>query len=211
MASLHATKWLAYTRPDIAYSTKELARDLAAPTELSNKRIKHLPRYLQGTKHYKFITQPTTTLNSDTNNCLGLEIYVDADWAGCPTTRKSTPGFNIKLLNTTIAFGSAQQNYAICTGANEGLHLRSFLLETNICATINIRIHTDSAAGKSTTRFKQTSKTHRPQVPLHTRPHQEQRYQNSKDQHTSQQCRHLNKVHYKDTLTILVQSLSMSV
>ena len=63
-------QWLAYTRPDIAYSTKELARDLAAPTELSNKRVKHLLRYLEGTKHYKFIIQPTTTLNSDTNNCL---------------------------------------------------------------------------------------------------------------------------------------------
>ena len=26
--------------------------------------------------------------STDTNNCLGLEIYVDADWAGCPTARK---------------------------------------------------------------------------------------------------------------------------
>ena len=44
-------QWLAYTRPDIAYSTKELARDLTAPTELSQKRAKHLLRYLHGTKH----------------------------------------------------------------------------------------------------------------------------------------------------------------
>ena len=73
-------QWLAYTRPDIAYSTKEFARDLTAPTELSNKRVKHLLRYLQGTKHDKFIIQPTTTLNSDTNNCLDLEIYVDANY-----------------------------------------------------------------------------------------------------------------------------------
>ena len=38
-------QWLAYTRPDIAYSTKELARDLTAPTEFSQKRVKHLLRY----------------------------------------------------------------------------------------------------------------------------------------------------------------------
>ena len=37
-------QWLAYTRPDIAYSTKEMARDLTAPTELSQKRVKHLLR-----------------------------------------------------------------------------------------------------------------------------------------------------------------------
>ena len=37
-------QWVAYTRPDIAYSTKELARDLTAPTELSQKSLKHLLR-----------------------------------------------------------------------------------------------------------------------------------------------------------------------
>ena len=44
-------QWLASTRPDIAHAAKELARDLTAPTELSQKRVKHLPRYLHGTKH----------------------------------------------------------------------------------------------------------------------------------------------------------------
>ena len=35
-------QWLAYTRPDIAHSTKELARGLTAATELSQKRVNHL-------------------------------------------------------------------------------------------------------------------------------------------------------------------------
>ena len=153
-------QWVAYTRPDIAYSTKELARDLTAPTELSQKRVKHLLRYLHGTKHYKFTIKTTTTLRANTNNTLDLDVHVDADWAGCPTTRKSTSGFNIHFLGTTVAFGSRTQAtialssaepelYAICTGVSEGLHLRNFLLETNICSKLNLRDHTDSTAGKS--------------------------------------------------------------
>ena len=74
-------QWLAYTRPDIAYSTKELARDLTAPTEVSHKRVKHLLRYLHGTKHYKLTIEPTTTLRANTNNILNLDVHVDADWA----------------------------------------------------------------------------------------------------------------------------------
>ena len=93
-------QWLAHTRPDIAYSTKELARDLTAPREL----FKHLLRYLHGAKRHKFTIEPTTTtLRANTNNILDLDVHVDADWAGCPTTRKSTSGLNIIFLGTTVA------------------------------------------------------------------------------------------------------------
>ena len=47
-------QWLVYTRPDLAYATKELARALNKPTAQDWKRMKHVVRYLQGTKHYKF-------------------------------------------------------------------------------------------------------------------------------------------------------------
>ena len=101
-------QWLAYTRPDIAYATKELARDLTAPTELSQKRVKHLLRYLHGNKHYKFTMVPTTTLRANTNNILDLDVRVDAVWAGCPTTRKPTSGVNIISLETPVAFGKKE-------------------------------------------------------------------------------------------------------
>ena len=114
-------------------------------------------------------TTTTTTLRANTNNILDLDAHVDADWAGCPTTKKSTSGFNIIFLGTTVAFGSRTQAtialssaesevYAICTEVNEGLHLRNFLLETNICSKLNLRIHTDSTAGKSIATRQGTSK-----------------------------------------------------
>ena len=77
--------------------------------------------------------------------------------------------FNIIFVGTTVAFGSRTQAtialssaeselYAIYTGVNEGLHLRNFLLETNICSKLNLRIHTDSTAGKSIATRQGTSK-----------------------------------------------------
>ena len=39
-------QWLTYTRPDISFATKELARDLQQPTQQSLRKVKHLLRYL---------------------------------------------------------------------------------------------------------------------------------------------------------------------
>ena len=47
-------QWLVYTRPDLAYATKELARSLNKLTTQDWKRVKHLVRYLQGTQQYNF-------------------------------------------------------------------------------------------------------------------------------------------------------------
>ena len=45
-----------------------------------------------------------------------------------------------------MALSSAESElYAICAGVNEGLHVRNFLLDSNICSKLNLRIHTDSA------------------------------------------------------------------
>ena len=54
-------QWLTYTRPDISFATKELARDLQQPTQQSLRKVKHLLRYLRGTQHYKMILRTTHT------------------------------------------------------------------------------------------------------------------------------------------------------
>ena len=161
-------QWLSFTRPDISYSTKELARGLHQPTEADWKKAKHLLRYLRGTGNYTQQLRPTTTLNTS-KAVLDMDIHVDADWAGCPSTRKSTTGFVIYILGTPVSFGSRTQAtialssaeselYAICTGTSEGLHLKMFLQESGLASKVNIRIHTDSTAGKSIATRQGTSK-----------------------------------------------------
>jgi hypothetical protein len=56
-----------HTRPDISYATKELARALQQPTTADQQKLKHLLRYINGTKHYKQIIRPTVKLPSKSN------------------------------------------------------------------------------------------------------------------------------------------------
>ena len=152
-------QWLSYTRPDMSFAVKELARSLQQPTVRDRQRLRHCLRYLAGTKHHKFVIQPTVFLQPNNKEQLDLTVYTDADWAGCQVTRKSTSGFVIQFLGTTVHFGSRTQSvvalssaesefYAIGTGATEALHLKNFLGEI-LHNKISLKIHTDSTSGKS--------------------------------------------------------------
>ena len=127
-------QWMTYTRPDICYATKELARDLTAPTTHSQQKLKHLLRYVQGTKFLNYIVRPASM---PARNEIQVDVYTDADWAGSPATRKSTSGFVVQVAGTTVHFGARTQAvvalssaeselYAIGTGATEALHVRNF-------------------------------------------------------------------------------------
>ena len=152
-------QWMTYTRPDIGFATKELARALTQPTTADQQKLKHLLRYIKGTQHYKQYIRPTT--KTPTAEAVpDIEVFVDSDWAGCATTRKSTTGFLVKVFGATIHYGSRTQAtialssaeaelYAINTGATEALHISNFMKEALNMKKINIRIHTDSSSGKS--------------------------------------------------------------
>jgi hypothetical protein len=83
-------QWLAPVRPDICYATKELARGLACLAKESLAQLKHLLRYLRGTADYCMQIRPETAIARGAP--LDMGYYVDIDWVGCPTTRKSTSG-----------------------------------------------------------------------------------------------------------------------
>ena len=162
--------WLALIRPDIAYATKELTRDLTAPTTESITKVKCLLRYIAGTKDHCQRLCPNVTLES--SNCtLDLDCYVKSDWAGCKSTRKSTSGTVVQILNSTVSFGSRTQGtialssneaelYAIGQGTSEALYIRNLITEAKLAKSININIHTDSTVGKNmATRLGTNKKT----------------------------------------------------
>ena len=151
-------QWLVPIRPDIAYATKELARRLTEPRQLDLTKVKHLLRYLKGTLSHAFKIQPALFKNKHTN--ITIDAYVDSDWAGCSDTRKSTSGVTISVLGSPIigysktqvilALSSAEAElYAIGTGTSDTLHLKSIILEAELCDRVSINIHTDSTSGKS--------------------------------------------------------------
>ena len=99
--------WSCPVRPDLCYATKELSRTLRAPTKEDEAKVRHLLRYIKGTKLYKFILRPTITLPRSTVGMIDLPTDTDSDWAGDIKTRKSTTGYAVSLLGSTAHFGTS--------------------------------------------------------------------------------------------------------
>ena len=162
--------WLALVRGDIAYATKELSRDVTAPTMQSVAKCKHLLRYLIGTRMCVLRLRPSYQL-ANGNCAVDINVYVDSDWAGCSKTRKSTSGSTVNVLGCnvvstartqgTLALSSGEAElYAIGQGVSEALFVRSMLLESKLAKKVSVIAHTDSTAGKSmATRFGTGKKT----------------------------------------------------
>ena len=75
--------YLALDRPDVAYSSKELARGMQSPNVGHWSGLKRMARYLLGCPRMVW-------RYDDQDECGTLTMYTDSDDAGCLQTRKST-------------------------------------------------------------------------------------------------------------------------
>ena len=78
------TNDLAADRIDLQFAAEEVCRYTSAPTEMSVAAMKRLGRDLLGHKRLVW-TYPYRIAE-------GIDVYSEADWSGCPRTRKSTSG-----------------------------------------------------------------------------------------------------------------------
>ena len=76
--------YLALDRPDIAYACKEASRMMAEPEEQDWARLERISGYLRA--------YPRLVHKFDWQLDGSLIAAIDADWAGCRTTRKRTSG-----------------------------------------------------------------------------------------------------------------------
>ena len=72
------------------------------PREPHLAALKRILRYVRGTLHMGLLVRPSTALD--------LVVYSDADWAGCPDTRKSTSGYAVFLGDNLVSWSSKRQN-----------------------------------------------------------------------------------------------------
>ena len=82
--------YISQDRPDLQYAVKELCRRISDPREASMMKLKRLGRYLKG--------QPRVVSLfpwQESQQC--IDVYTDANWAGCRASRKSTSGGAILL------------------------------------------------------------------------------------------------------------------
>jgi hypothetical protein len=127
-----ALQYLTFTRPDISYAVQQICLYMHDPREAHFGALKRIIRYLRGTAHYG--------LHLHVSSSSTLTAYSDADWGGCPDTRRSTSGYCVYLgdnliswsskRQATISKSSAEAEYrGVANAVAESCWIRNLLLE----------------------------------------------------------------------------------
>ena len=94
--------YLTTTRPDISYAVHQVNQLMSSPRHLHLVAVRRIIRYLRGS--------PKRGLFFPTGSSLQLVAYSDADWVGCPDTRRSTTGWCMFLGNALISWKYKKQD-----------------------------------------------------------------------------------------------------
>lgn len=124
-------QYLTITRPDIAYAVNSISQYMSQPRTSHLLAAKRILRYIKGTLDHGLFFRPQY-------QPAGLSAYSDADWAGCPDTRRSTSGYlcyiGTNLVSwcsknqPTIARSSAESEYRALSHASAETTWLAFLL-----------------------------------------------------------------------------------
>ncbi|GKV45074.1 hypothetical protein SLEP1_g52197 [Rubroshorea leprosula] len=92
---VRALQYLTFTRLDITYSVNYICQFMHQPSVYHFQLVKRVLRYIKGTLDYGI------RICSQSN--LDLYGFSDANWASCPSTRRSTTGFCTFLDSNCIS------------------------------------------------------------------------------------------------------------
>ncbi|XP_020201875.1 uncharacterized protein LOC109787730 [Cajanus cajan] len=76
--------YVTITRPDISFVVHTVSKFMQSPRHFHFSAVQRIIKYILGTSR--------RGLFFPKNSSLQLQAYSDADWAGCPETRRSTTG-----------------------------------------------------------------------------------------------------------------------
>ena len=144
--------YLTHTRPDIGFAVSMASRYMTNPTETHMKAVNRILQYLKGT--------PGRGLYFRKNSNRGIDVFTDADWAGCVTDRKSTTGYCSFVWGNLVTWRSKKQSVvarssaeaefrAMAHGICEGIWLKRMLEELRIPTNYTMRMLCDNKAAIS--------------------------------------------------------------
>ena len=105
--------YLSADKPDLQYAVKEICRTMSSPTSLLMQRLIRVAKYLVQRPRlvWKFHWQGQNEQ---------LQVWCDANWAGCRTTKKSTSGGVIQIGEHTLrTYSKTHSNIALSSAESK--------------------------------------------------------------------------------------------
>ncbi|XP_020203929.1 uncharacterized protein LOC109789404 [Cajanus cajan] len=141
--------YVTITRPDISFAVHTVSKFMQSPRHFHFSAVQRIIKYLLGTSR--------RGLFFPKNSPLQLQAYSDADWAGCPNTRRSTTGWCIFLGNAPISWKCKKQdsvskssieaeNCAMYAACSEIIWLRGLLTELGLSQAQPTPLHVDNTS-----------------------------------------------------------------
>ncbi|PRQ16261.1 putative RNA-directed DNA polymerase [Rosa chinensis] len=141
-------QYLTITRPDIAFAVNLVSQFMSQPRVSHLIAVKRILRYVKGSLGHGLLFTPQ-------RQPVHLSAYSDADWAGCPTSRRSTSGYLVYLGSNliswcskkqpTVARSSAESEYrALAHASAETTWLGYLLYELGATIHFPILLHCDN-------------------------------------------------------------------
>ncbi|XP_062005604.1 uncharacterized mitochondrial protein AtMg00810-like [Rosa rugosa] len=139
---------LTITRPDIAFAVNMMSQFMSQPRVPHLIAAKCILLYVKGTLGHGLLFTPQ-------RQPVNLSAYSDVDWAGCPTTRRSTSGYLMYLgsnliswcskKQTTIARSSAESEYrSLAHACADTMWLGYLLYELGANIQFPVLLHCDN-------------------------------------------------------------------
>ncbi|GJX46322.1 ribonuclease H-like domain-containing protein [Tanacetum coccineum] len=95
-------QYLTFTRPDLSYAVQQVCLHMHDPRKPHLAALKRILRHVCGTLDFD--------LHLSSSSTTSLVGYTDADWAGCPSTRRSTSGHYVFLGDNLLSWSSKRQH-----------------------------------------------------------------------------------------------------
>jgi hypothetical protein len=165
-----ALQYPIFTRPDVAYVVQQVCLHMHDPREPHLTAMKRILRYLRGTLDFGLLRR---------SSALELRVYTDADWAGCPDTRRSTSGYTVFLGNNLVSWSSKRQPVVsrssaeakyrvVANGVAEAVWLRQLLHELHSLLAMSTLVFCDNvSAVYLSTNLVQHQRTKHVEIDLH--------------------------------------------
>ncbi|GKE36618.1 ribonuclease H-like domain-containing protein [Tanacetum coccineum] len=150
-----ALQYLTFTRLDISYAVQQICLYMHDPRDPHFTALKRILRYVRGTSQ--------------------LTAYTDADWAGCPVTRRSTSGYCVFLGDNLLSWSakpsrsSAEAEYrGVANVVAETAWIRNLLLELHAPLSTATLVYCDNvSAVYLSTNLVQHQRTKHIEIDIH--------------------------------------------